>query len=208
MPPPNDGTPRIARPRDEPTVITLTEPLNGRAVSRLGGLLSGVLRTGTVIVDVSEVPQFDTQGTSGLLALQELVGADRLVVVGVREAAARLLGLEDLLVERVAPSVGRRGSSGPSRVMPGLLTLVPEATSTTALRSALAAALDRDILIVVVDLASCLTPSADTVDVLSGAGQRAAARGQELVFLNVPEPLASALRAQGLPPTTHLVSAR
>jgi anti-anti-sigma regulatory factor len=197
---PIDRTTSVARQRDEPAVITLTGPLTRQAVSRLGTLIAGGPPTKTVIVDVSDISDFDSDGTSGLLALQELAGTDRVVVVGVREAAARLLAIDDLL-----PAPAAAGQP----LMPGLMMVTADVTAPAdVLGATLTAAVERGISIVVVDLAGCPTIRADVVAVLVSAGRHAERRGQELVLVNVSPAAAAVLDGAPLASTTHVAKPR
>jgi anti-anti-sigma regulatory factor len=208
---PIDDTAQVARQREEPAIITLTGPLTQQAVSRLGALIAGGTPSRTVIVDVSDISDFDSRGTSALLALQELAGADRVVVVGVREAAARLLAIDDLLPAPAAEatSTDDTSSSGRPRLMPGLMMVSPDDAATAeALEATLDAGLDRGISIVVADIAGYPTMPADVVQALVSAGHKAERRGQELVLVNASPAAATALAGANLGSTTHIAKPR
>ena len=204
---PIEHTTSIARQREEPVVITLAGPLTQQAVTRLGALIVDGPPTKTVIVDVSDISDFDSGGTAALLALQELAGSHRVLVVGVREAAARLLAIDDLL----PTPAGEDDESAPARrqLMPGLMMVTPDATAgADALRQTLTTALDRGISIVVTDLATYSTMTADTLRALEAAARMAEEHGQELVLLNVSPHLATQLAALDLGSTTHVAGPR
>jgi anti-anti-sigma regulatory factor len=166
---------------------------------------------------VSDISDFDSSGTSALLALQELAGTDRVVVVGVREAAARLLAIDDLLPSPVADT-GNAGdtenadhppASARRRLMPGLMMVSPDDAATAeALEATLNAALDRGISIVVADVAGYPTMPADVVLALASVGRKAERGGQELVLVNASSAAAAALAGAKLGSTTHVAEPR
>lgn len=203
---PIDDTRAIARQREEPVVITLAGPLTQRAVARLGAVIADGPPTKTVIIDVSDISDFDSAGTAALLALQELAGS-HVLVVGVREAAARLLAIEDLL--STPAGAGDAASAAHRKPMPGLMVVTPDGTAgTDALAQKLTAALDRGISIVVVDLADCASMSSGILPAIQVAARKAERQGQELVLLNVAAPLAGDLSAIELGSTTHIARPR
>ena len=204
---PIEHTTSIARQREEPVVITLAGPLTQQAVARLGALIVDGPPTKTVIVDVSDISDFDSGGTAALLALQELAGSSRVLVVGVREAAARLLAIEDLLPK--PPGVDDDSAPARRQLMPGLMMVTPDATAgAEALRQTLTTALDRGISIVVTDLAALTTMAADALGAVEAAARMAEEHGQELVLINVSASVATQLAALDLGSTTHVAGPR
>lgn len=206
---PIDDTTSIARQREEPVVITLTGPLTQQAVARLGALIVDGPPTKTVIVDVSDISDFDSAGTAALLALQELAGSGRVLVVGVREAAARLLAIEDLLPTPTPATAAEAGAAARPQLMPGLMMVTPSEGATAAvLHQTLTAALDRGISIVVADLGGYPSMVAEALGAVQMAGRRAEHQGQELVLVNVSPTVAAGLAALGLGTTTHIAGPR
>jgi anti-anti-sigma regulatory factor len=102
--------------------------LDPRAVDRLRGV---VRSAPAVVVDVSEVDGFNSAGLGALLALQAERGGDRLVVVGLEQATARLLGLEAAgeapsaarLIDLSAHAVEPAGPAAAAAELPGQATL-------------------------------------------------------------------------------------
>lgn len=190
---PRDTT-SIASQRQEPIVLTLTDPLTRPVVNRLHSVIRGVSGRRPIIVDVTATPAFDSDGTADLLTLQEELGSRRLVVVGMRQAAARILEVPDLLSDESAP-----------RPMPGLILIEAKPQRPVAtLRSALRAAISRQIAIVIVDMSAVGTVYAELIDVLESTSQAAASQGLELVLANVAAPVAAALAHADLAPSTYV----
>jgi anti-anti-sigma regulatory factor len=190
---PRDTT-SIASQRQEPIVLTLTEPLTRAVVTRLRSVVRGVSRGRPIIVDVTATPAFDSDGTAELLALQEEMGPRRLVIVGMRQAAARILDVPDLVADRP--------SAGP---IPGLILIdVRPQRPVATLRSALRAAVSRHITIVIVDMAEVSEISRELVEVIETASHDAAHQGLELVVANVSPVVAAVLAAADLAPSTYV----
>ena len=206
MPDHHDATLHLARQRGEPVILTL-ESLTQRAVDRMRVMLQGVPPERPVIVDVTTIAGFDSQGTSALQDLQEEAGEGRLLVVGFRQAAARLFELNAILTEPTQDEA----DAATLRVLPtpGMVFVdIKSAKSRQALDSSLRSAIARDIAIVVVDLESVTIASIDVLLAVTSASHAAAAQGHELVLINVAEDLASLLDRVGLAATTYLAAAR
>src|SRR5438270_13810536 len=114
------------QPRAEPLVLSVTEPLTQRSVASLGEMIDHTPPARTVIIDVTGISDFDSFGTSALLALQERVGPRRLVVVGIKQAAERLVAADDLQPDDGDDERGHR------RPVPGIVVVTPTATTTSA----------------------------------------------------------------------------
>ena len=206
MPDHQDTSLRVARQRHEPVVLTL-ESLTQRAVDRMRTMLQGIPPERPVIIDVTTLAGFDSQGTSALQDLQDEAGEGRLLVVGFRQAAARLFELNAILTEPTKDDDGE----ATLRVLPtpGMVFVdIKSATSRQALDSLLRSAIARDIAIVVVDLESVTIASIDVLLAVTAASHAAAAQGHELVLINVADDLASLLDRVGLAATTYLAAAR
>jgi len=203
--PPHKRIP-VARQRGEPVVITLNESLTRRAVQRLQSVIRGVSPERTIIIDLASVPGFDSQGVDDLHAVQDEVGANRLVVVGLRQAAARLFGIAsgfgDAKAQALDPSAPSPGPT-PGMVLVELRPGSPGHALTSALQSAIA----KDIAIVIVDLAS-VTASMEVLGAIASASRASAENGQELVFVNVAPEMMQLLGRMDLAATTYLAVTR
>jgi anti-anti-sigma regulatory factor len=201
-----DSSPQTSADSDQPVVLTMTETLTRRSAERVREVVRLLPRPRTVVVDVTTIPGFDTDGISELIDLRDGVGPDRLIIVGLREATSRLIGGADVAVE---PTVGEPSSSvSRLRRLPGVVMLTAEnGTSPPQLRVAVDAALAEESAIVIIDLEQFSSLSAEALDVLTFASSQAAMAGQELVLLNVSHDAVSMLRGAGLAPTTYIASA-
>ena len=194
MPTSPQHTTSSAAQQREPVVLTLTEPLTRAAVTRLRSVVRGVSGGRPVVVDVTTTPAFDSDGTADLLALQEEVGSRRLVVVGMRQAAARILEVPELL-----------GGEVSSRPTPGLILIEAKPHRQVAtLRSALRAAVSRHITIVIVDLSAVTDIDPEFVEVIEETSHAAAGEGLELVLANAWPSVAAALAAADLAATSYV----
>jgi anti-anti-sigma regulatory factor len=199
---PHGGSFTTGQSDAEPLVVALTEPLSQRSVAGLAEVVAAIPQQRTVIADITAITDFDSQGTAALLALQDRIGRHRFVVVGIREAVARLLSVDDLV--QGADETHDAADQAPT---PGLVMVTPGATaSTAALFDQMSAAIDKGVSIVVVDMAATRAPTRDVLGVLWQIGQTAALRRQHLVLLHVAEAVAVPLREMGLAPTTHVVT--
>jgi anti-anti-sigma regulatory factor len=199
------ATPAVPRSRSEPLVLAMHDALTADAVQRLSERIRAVAPERSVVVDVTGVPSFDSDGIAALLAMQEEAGRERVAIVGLRGAAARLLGNAQLTVESsddgTAPGIRVRR-------LPSLVVVTCTAMPTAGqLQRALENAIDADMAIVVADLEPLTILTADLLDVLAFASSRAAMRGQELVLLNLSAGASAALRATSLAATTYLALA-
>lgn len=196
----------VPHSRSEPLVLAMTEALSADAVQRVAEQVHSVSAARLIVVDVTGVPSFDSDGTAALIALQEEVGPGRLAVVGLREAAARLVGNAEVSVETTLDA-----DTGPGirlRRMPNLVVITCTVVPTAAqLQRALETAIAADLAIVVADLEPLTTLGPDLLDVLAFASSRAAMRGQELVLLNLSTDASAALRTTSLAATTYLAVA-
>src|SRR5881397_75942 len=75
-----------------PVVLALTEPLTGATAARLSGQVARLDPQIPVVIDLTGIPSFDSEGTESLAGLQERHGVDHVTIVGLRQAAARLTG--------------------------------------------------------------------------------------------------------------------
>jgi anti-anti-sigma regulatory factor len=185
----------------------VTYPLTDRTADDLVAQVGRVPRSTPVVIDLTAIPAFDSDGADKLLHLQDRVGADRLSIVGFRQAASRLVGGD---VARTTETVG--GFSDPTgawqirRLRNLAVVQAGESTvvSPDALEHAIAAAMNEEVAIVVVDLRPVLTLTVEAVQVIAFASSSAALRGQELLIVNVSADAAEQLRTAGLSATTYV----
>lgn len=201
-----DRPPVVARV-GEPVVLTVTRPLTHETAADVAAQVRRVPEPTPVVVDLTGIPAFDTDGAGALLGLQDAVGVGRLSIVGFRQAVARIVGETDVPAASVqAASV----AASPGWSIRRLRNLAVVHGAEDALLSAeslepfLTAALHEDVGIVVADLRPVgeLTPEA--VQVVAFASSQAALRGQELLVVNVSAEAAEQLRRAGLSATTFI----
>src|SRR3954462_2369819 len=193
-----------ARPPREAVVMAVTQPLTRQTAQELARRVEGVDREASVVIDLTAIPGFDSEGADALLALQAARGADRVSIVGLRQATARLVGPDDPAPVTTAPTGGWA-----LRRLRNLVVVQPvDATAPTAdhLSDAVAtaAATDTAAAIIVVDLRGLALLPAEVVEAIAFASSTAALRGQELLVVNVAVEVAETLRVAGLSATTYV----
>src|SRR3954462_11956910 len=192
-----------ARPPREAVVMAVTQPLTRQTAQELARRVEGVDREASVVIDLTAIPGFDSEGADALLALQAARGADRVSIVGLRQATARLVGPDEPAPVTTAPTGGWA-----LRRLRNLVVVQPvDATAPTAahLSDAVAtAATDTAAAIIVVDLRGLALLPAEVVEAIAFASSTAALRGQELLVVNVTASVAETLRVPGLPATTYV----
>lgn len=160
-----------------------------------------------VVVDVTGISGFDTDGATELLNLQDRIGHDRMTIVGFRQAAARLVGTDAIDVT-AAPAASAPAERGwVIRRLRNLAVVQPadgDVLSTDDLEPALTRALAQEVAIVVVDLRNTPELTAAGLHALTFASSAAAVRGQEMLVVNVEAAAADALRRAGLSATTYV----
>jgi anti-anti-sigma regulatory factor len=191
-------------PQAEPVVLTVTDPVTRESAADLVTRVSRIAPGTRVVIDLTAIPAFDTEGTAALVGLQEEVGADRVAIIGFRQAAARLLGAADVdlpTLQMPAP----RGSWVVRRLR--AIAVVQAADDlpppTDGLDQAARDAINSDAAIVVIDLRGVTVRPEDT-HAIAFASSEAAVRGQELLVVNVDGAAAEAMRRIGLSATTYL----
>jgi len=184
--------------RLETVVLALTEPLTGAAADRLSGEIERLDPRTPVVIDLTAIPSFDSEGTAGLAGLQDRRGSEQLTIVGLRQAAARLTGA-------TPASVATATEAGWSvRRLRNLAVVQADAgASADTLEVPLADAVDQDVAIVVCDLRGVVLTDAGAA-ALAFASGAAAVRGQELLVVNVTADAAGQLRRLGLSATTYV----
>lgn len=199
---------RVAKPRArhavvaDPLVLTITDAVTGDSARELVSRVGRMAADAPVVVDVTAIPGFDTDGAEALVGMQERLGPDRVTIVGFRQAAARLTGTADAIGEpptqRLAEWVIRR--------MRAIAVIHPSddgIASTDNLEPAVTAGLHSDVGIVVIDLRGARL-TAQGVQTIAFASSTAALRGQELLVVNADETAAVELRRAGLSATTYV----
>lgn len=193
--------PQETPPRLEPVVLAVTSPLTRETAIDLGRRLERVTPKAPVVIDLTAIPSFDSDGAAELLHLQEVQRDRDVSIVGLRQATARLVGsFADVPAPRLEGGWVRRRLRNLDVVQPR-----DEATvDVNGLEEALGEALDGDSAIVVVDLRGVLRLDPATVDVIAFASSKAALRGQEMLVVNVAAGTAELLRSAGLSATTYV----
>lgn len=192
-----------AQPRDA-IIMAVTQALTRQTAQELARKVDRVDRDAPVVIDLTAIPGFDSDGADALLALQAARGADRLSIVGLRQATARLVGPDDAAPQTIAPP----SSGWALRRLRNLVVVQPvDATAPTSagLSDAVAAAsTDTAAAIIVVDLRGLTLLPAEVVESVAFASSTAALRGQELLVVNVDTDVAETLRVAGLSATTYV----
>jgi anti-anti-sigma regulatory factor len=191
-------------PERPPLVLTVTDPVNRETASELVARVGRIAATDRVVVDLTAIPDFDTEGAAALVGLQESLGPQRLTIVGFRQATARLVGIEDLSVLQ-APE--QRSETGwvvrRMRAISVVQTVDDHQSSTDDLEPVLDEALTTGAGIVVVDLRGAeLTMNG--LQSIAFASSSAAVNGQELLVVNVDANSGERLRRAGLSATTFV----
>jgi anti-anti-sigma regulatory factor len=181
---------------------TRAEPLTGATADRLCGEVERLDRRTAVVIDVTAIPSFDSEGTAGLAGLQDRRGSDHVTIVGLRQAAARLTGASPAST----PPATQAGWS--VRRLRNLAVVQADGGASTdatadALEAPLADAVEQDVAIVVCDLLGVELTDIGAA-ALAFASSAAAVRGQELLVVNVTAEAAGQLRRLGLSATTYV----
>jgi anti-anti-sigma regulatory factor len=199
---------RVSKPRArhatvaDPLVLTVTDAVTADSARDLVTRVGRMAADAPVVVDVTGIPSFDTDGAEALVGMQERLGPDRVTIVGFRQAAARLTGTAeaagDLPPQRLAEWVVRQ--------MHAIAVVHPSEgglATTDNLEPAVTAGLSSAVGIVVVDLRGArLTDQG--VETIAFASSTAALHGQELLVVNADEVAATRLRHAGLSATTYV----
>lgn len=193
------------RPAPVPVVLPVDHTLTRVVAADLTGQVERLPADVPVVVDLTGIPGFDTDGATELLELQDRIGHDRMSIVGFRQAAARLIGTETVEAPvTLAPAVEHGWVIRRLRNLAVVQPADGDVLSTDDLEPVLTRALAEEVAIVVVDLrnTSELTPAG--LHALTFASSSAAVRGQEMLVVNVDAPAAEALRRAGLSATTYV----
>jgi anti-anti-sigma regulatory factor len=183
-----------------PVVLAVSEPLTADTAERLGGQVARIDPQTPVVIDLTGIPSFDSEGAASLVGLQERHGRDHVTIVGLRQAAARLTG---------AGGQGAETTSGGGWTVRRLHNLAVVQTdeqspaSADTLDAPLTEAVEQDVAIVVCDLRGVELSDAGAA-ALADASGAAAVRGQELLVVNVTADDVARLRRLGLSATTYV----
>lgn len=186
-------------------VITVTEPVTRDTAAGLVAHVGRVATTSPVVIDLTDIPEFDSEGAAAIVGLQEQLGPDRVTIVGFRQATARLVGAEDL----AGPATPDIDPGAPTWIVRRLRAIAVVQTvdgviaTTDDLEPALTAALGQDAQIVVVDL-RCSRLTRAGLQAIAFASSTAAINGQELLVVNVDGDTGERLRRAGLSGTTYV----
>jgi anti-anti-sigma regulatory factor len=190
---------------DEPYVVTVTDSVTRDRAPELVERVERLAGMRRVVLDLTAITDFDTDGVSAVSHLQESLGEGRLTVLGLRQATARIVGVEEPVQPRPTAAPEPRGPWVVRRLR--AITVVQavdvEHARTNGMEEALTAALEQDVAIVVLDLRGvALDPAA--IEAIAFASSTAAVNGQELLIVNVEGDGAEALRRTALSASTYL----
>ena len=182
----------------------MTEPVTRDTATELVAKVDRLATSSPVVIDLTAIPDFDTDGAAALVGLQESYGPERVTIVGLRQAAARLVGIDDQMVAH-APEQ-RTGSGWVVREMRAIAvvqTVDDQQRNTDDLEPLLDQALATGAAIVVVDLRTAKLTRIG-LEAIAFASSTAALRGQELLVVNVDATMGDRLRRAGLSSTTYV----
>jgi anti-anti-sigma regulatory factor len=194
----------ITEQQRQPLVLTITDPVTRDTVHDLVARVDRVAATGRVVLDLTAIPEFDSEGAAALVGLQESYGPQRVTIVGFRQATARLVGIDELTVLHTPE---QRSGAGwvvrRLRAISVVQTVAGQRSTTDDLEAVLDEAMATGAGIVVVDLRGAeLTTSG--LDAIAFASSAAAVNGQELLVVNVDANAGDRLRRAGLSATTFV----
>ena len=203
------GTHRAGAVRSapDPIVLPVDHMLTRVVAADLTGQVDRLPTDTHVVIDLTGIAGFDTDGATDLLNLQDRVGHDRLTIVGFRQAAARLVGTDTVEAPAAPVATTPTEHGWVVRRLRNLAVVQPadgDPVSTDELEPVLTRALAEEVAIVVVDLRNTTELTAAGLHALAFASSSAAVRGQEMLVVNVDPPAADALRRAGLSATTYV----
>lgn len=184
-------------------MLTVTDPVTRQTASELIARVNRIASSERVVIDLTAIPDFDSEGAAALAGLQESYGPERVTIVGLRQATARLVGIDELTL---AHTPQQRDASGwvvrRLRAI-SVVQAVDERTTTDDLEPVLDQAIATGAGIVVVDLRNAGLTQAG-LQAIAFASSRAALNGQELLVVNVDAGTSEKLRTAGLSATTYV----
>lgn len=187
-----------------PLILTVTDPVTRDTAIELVARVDRIASSSPVVLDLTAIPDFDTEGAAALVSLQEAYGPERVTIVGLRQATARLVGIDELVI---ANTPAQRNASGwvvrQMRAIAVVQTVDDRERTTDDLEPALDQAIATGAGIVVVDLRSAKLTRAG-LQAIAFASSSVALRGQELLVVNVDASMGDRLRHAGLSATTYV----
>ncbi len=190
----------------DPLVLAITEPVTRETASALVSRVDRIAAGNRVVIDLTAIPDFDSEGAAAIAGLQERLGSDRVSIVGFRQATARLIGgdPEPDDVPR-PPAPGSRPSPWVVRRLRAIavVQIVGDEQATDGFEESVATAIASEAGIVVLDLRGA-SLTTDGLQAIAFASSTAAVRGQELLVVNVEDATAERLRRAGLSATTYV----
>jgi anti-anti-sigma regulatory factor len=200
------------RPAPTPVVLPVGNMLTRMVAADLSGQVERVPADTHVVIDLTGIAGFDTDGATDLLDLQDRLGHERMSIVGFRQAAARLIGTDTVVPDTTAtatpaPAPVSTEHGWVVRRLRNLAVVQPadgDVLSTDDLEPVLTRAMAEEVAIVVVDLRNTTDLTAAGLEALTFASSSAAVRGQEMLVVNVDAAAAEALRGAGLSATTYV----
>lgn len=188
----------------EPLVLAVTEPVTRATCDELVARVSRIAGSAPVVIDLTAIPEFDSEGAAAIIGLQESYGSDRIGVVGFRQAAARIIGADDL--DAPEPPAHEDRSGWVVRQLRAIAVVQAEenqCVSTDDLEPAVMSAIDTRAGIVVIDLRGLQLTRAG-LESIAFASSAAALNGQEMLVVNVDADTGERLRRAGLSQTTYV----
>ncbi|MDQ1704026.1 MAG: hypothetical protein QOF18_392 [Frankiaceae bacterium] len=186
----------------DPLVLSITEAVTRETAAGLVARVGRIAADNRVVIDLTAIPAFDSEGAAALVGLQETLGAERLTIVGLLQATARLVGSDEVAPEPArdagSPWVVRR-----LRAIAVVQTADERPATMDGMEAAISAAMDEAVGIVVVDLRGAQL-TRQGVQTIAFASSGAALRGQELLVVNVDADTGERLRRAGLSATTYV----
>jgi anti-anti-sigma regulatory factor len=190
----------------EPLVLTVTEPVTRATAAGLVARVGRIAAGNPVVIDLTAIPEFDSDGAAAIIGLQESYGADRVTVIGFRQATARLVGSDDPMLVTPEPLQPAQQSGWVVRRLRAIAVVQAEGNvppSTDQLEPVLASALASRAGIVVLDLRG-VQLSRVGLQAIAFASSTAALNGQEMLVVNVDSHMGERLRRAGLSSTTYV----
>jgi anti-anti-sigma regulatory factor len=197
-------TPEPTARERQPLVLTVTDPVTRDTAPELVARVGRIASTDRVVIDLTAIPDFDSEGAAALVGLQESYGPQRVTIVGLRQATARLVGIDELTVQQARERGADSGWVVRRLRAISVVQATGDARSTTdSLEPVLDEALATGAGIVVVDLrGSELTRPG--MEAIAFASSTAAVNGQEMLVVNVDAQASERLRHAGLSATTFV----
>lgn len=187
------------------TVLALTKVLNRQAAEEVVAQVQLIDERTPIVVDLTAVPAFDSDGILVLSDLQDQLGGERLTMVGLRQASARLM---NVMPGGDAPTpVTGATSQLPITRLHHTTVVHPLGDVVAAdLETALSLCMADDVAIVVADFREAGALDGSVIEVLAFASSEAAVRGCELLVVNVSAADLAALKRCGLSATTFVAA--